>query len=221
MKNKKNLVTENNPISIVSEAYRILRTNLYYSNIDKKIKTILVTSPSGGEGKTVTAANLAVILAQANYKTVFVGADLRKPKEGSVFNLNNKIGLTKVISENLPYSDGVIKYEEVENLYIFQAGIIPPNPSDMIQSKTMTQIVEQIKQDFDYVIIDSPPINLVSDAITLAGMSDGVILVIAENETKKDAAKRAVKLLKTIGANVLGAVITKAKNKKQQKYYVK
>ena len=221
MNSNNGLITKNDPISAISEAYRILRTNLYYSSVDKKIKTILITSPNVGEGKTTTAANLAIILAQANNKTVLVGADLRKPKESSLFTLKNKIGLTKVISEKIPCSDAIIQYDEVENLYILQAGVIPPNPSDIVQSKAMSQIIEQLKEDYDYIVIDSPPINLVSDAITLAGIVDGVILVIAENETRKDAAKKAVKLLKNIGAKILGIVITKAKDKKQKGYYVK
>jgi succinoglycan biosynthesis transport protein ExoP len=216
-----NLFKKNDIKSASSEAYRILRANLYFTSTDKKIKTVLITSPDVGEGKTTTAANLAIVLAHAGNKTVFLGADLRRPKEVSLFELKSSLGLAQVISEKLPYDTAIFACEDVENLFIFPAGRIPPNPSEILQSKSMKDIIEQLRRDYDYIIIDAPPVNLVSDAVILAGLVDGVILVVAENETKKDIAKRSVKLLKKIGANILGVVITKVKNKKIQNYYQK
>lgn len=213
------LIVDLDPRTPAIEAFRMLRTNLQYTNVDKRVQTIVITSSDMGEGKTTTAANLAIALAQADKRTLFVGADLRKPRAYKIFDVDHSVGLTTLISRDLSYMDAIEKIESEDNLFIIPAGPIPPNPSELLQSKRMKELLDEFKAEFDYVIIDAPPINYVSDGSILAAISDGVILVVEARKTTKESARLAVKALEIVGAHILGCVLTKAKVSNSKYYY--
>ncbi len=207
-----NLITYTQPSSSAAETYRILRTNIQYTSVDKKVKTIVITSPEINDGKTVTASNLAISIANAGMKVLLIDADLRNPNIHNQFRLPNSIGLTNIIVENSNIEEALYKIEGIKNLVVLTSGTIPPNPAELLTSKKVKDLIHNFSQQFDMVIIDTPPIGLVTDSVILAGIVDGVLLVISAQKTKINSAHNAVKSLKTIGANVLGAVLTKVKS---------
>lgn len=206
----KNLIAKNDPKAAASEAFREIRTNLHYTSVDKEIKTIVVTSPSMGDGKTVTAVNLAVVLAKSGKNVIIIDADLRKPKVHHYFGIKNTEGLTNILADEKEVTKK--KYSSVEgisNLNIITSGPIPPNPAEILSSKKMQQFLEQLANAYDIIIIDSPPVGQVTDAAILSGICDGTILVIASNQTKIEMAVRAKKALDSVNANTIGAILTK------------
>ncbi|MFZ5986469.1 MAG: polysaccharide biosynthesis tyrosine autokinase [Bacillota bacterium] len=206
----KNLITKNDPKAPATEAFRELRTNLHYASIDKEIKTIVVTSPSMSDGKSVTAVNLAVTLARGGKKVLLMDADLRKPKVHLYFGIKNNEGLTNILTDT---KDSVkIKVSEksdIPNLYILTSGPTPPNPYEMLSSNKMQRLMEQLKGEYDVIIIDTPPVGQVTDAAILAGITDGTMLVVASSESRIDMAKRAKKALESVSAHIIGVVLTK------------
>lgn len=217
---QKNLITTNNPKAPASEAFRELRTNLQYSSIDKEIKVMVITSPSLGDGKTVTTANIAVALAQYGKKVLIIDADLRKPKVHHYFGIKNNDGLTNILTGEKDIRK--IKIEEksdISNLYIITSGPIPPNPTEILNSNKMRQMLEYFKEEYDVIIIDTPPVGQVTDAAILAGISDGVLLVVASGETRIEMAKRAKKALESVNANIIGTVLTKMDTRRSSYYY--
>ena len=215
----KNLITKNDPKAAATEAFRELRTNLHYINIDKEVKTIVLTSPSMGDGKSVTAANLAVTLARSGKKVLIVDADLRKPKVHHYFGVKNNIGLTNILT----YTRDNVKAKAIEktettNLDIITSGPVPPNPYEMLSSVKMQNFIEGVKEEYDIVIFDTPPVGQVTDAAILAGLADGTILVLASSNTRIDMAKRACKALEGVNANMVGAVLTKIDFRKSSYY---
>ncbi len=219
MKNNKSLITYSDPKSSAAEAYRMLRTNLHYLNIDKENRVIMVTSSNMAEGKTTTICNLAVTMAQSNKDVLLLECDLRKPRIHRVFNIDNSIGLTNVITENKTLDEVVKSSPEYSNLSIVTCGPIPPDPAEILQSISMRNFIEQIKSEFDIVLIDVPPVCSVADASILGGIVDGVIFVISSQETNVESAKTAVKTLEKVGANILGAVLVKVKLSRRGYYY--
>jgi len=206
----KNLIVHNNPKSASAEAFRELRTNLYYSSVDSEVKTIVVTSPTLGDGKTVTTVNLAITLARSGKKVLVIDADLRKPKVHHYFGVKNKEGLTNLLTDSK--EEVKIKTTErsdISNLYIITSGPIPPNPAEMLNSNRMKSLLEKVREEYDIVIIDTPPVGQVTDAAILAGITDGVILVLASGQTRIEMAKRAFKSLESVKARFIGAVLTK------------
>lgn len=206
----KNLITNNDPKAPATEAFRELRTNLHYTSIDKEIKTIVVTSPSMSDGKSVTAVNLAVTLARGGNKVLIMDADLRKPKVHLYFGIKNNEGLTNILTDT---KDSVkIKVSEksdIPNLYILTSGPTPPNPYEMLSSNKMQRLMEQLKGEYDVIIVDTPPVGQVTDAAILAGITDGTMLVVASSESRIDMAKRAKKALESVSAHIIGVVLTK------------
>lgn len=215
----KNLITINDPKAAATEAFRELRTNLHYINIDKEVKTMVVTSPSMGDGKSVTAANLAVILAKSGKRVLIVDADLRKPKVHHYFGVKNNIGLTSILTDTKEdIKAKAIEKTEISNLDIITSGPVPPNPYEMLSSNKMQSFVEKVKGEYDIVIFDTPPVGQVTDAAILAGLADGTILVLACAGTRIDMAKRACKALEGVNANMIGAVLTKIDFRKTSYY---
>lgn len=203
------LHTYNNPKSHIAEAYRILRTNIEFSNIDKNIKTILVTSAQQNEGKSTSISNLASTFASLeNKKVLIIDCDLRNPSVHKMFGVSNLIGLTDVLTGQKDI-DKCIEKTKVKNLDILKAGKIPPNPSEILQSKKMRNFMEVIKEYYDYIFIDSPPVGIVADASILAQYSDGTILLVAANEADIEAVKVAKERLEGVNANILGAILNK------------
>lgn len=214
------LYTYNNPKSHIAEAYRILRTNIEFSNIDKNIKTILVTSAQQNEGKSTAISNLASTFASLeNKKVLIIDCDLRNPSVHKMFNVSNISGLTDVLTGQKDI-EKCIEKTKVKNLDILKAGKIPPNPSEILQSKKMRNFMEVIKEYYDYIFIDSPPVGIVTDASILAQYADGTILLVAANEADIEAVKVAKERLEGVNANILGAILNKFEaNENSYGYY--
>lgn len=209
LKNKGDkLIAAAEPRSQNAEAYRMLRTNISFSSVDKPIRIILTTSASPGEGKSVTAANLAVTMAQAGYRTVVLDCDLRKPTQHKIFNVSNDVGLTNSL---LAHSNlqNFLRPTRVENLRILTSGPLPPNPAELLGSRSMTELLEIIARDSDMIVLDSPPMLAVTDAAVLARISDGVLLIVDSGKTKRESGLRAKEALEATGARLLGVVINR------------
>lgn len=198
----------NNPKSPTSEAYRTLRTNIQFSNVDKNIKTIVVTSSGPGEGKSTVVSNLAIAMTQVDKKVLLVDADIRIPRIYEIFGIFHSDGLTTVLSEKLDYREVIIS-TGIGNLDILTSGPIPPNPSELLGSNRMGEFLERVKEDYDMVLLDSPPVGVVTDAAVLSAKCDGVILVCAVGQSIINAAINAKKLLNNVNANILGVVMNK------------
>jgi len=194
--------------SHVSEAYKTIRTNIAFSNVDSDIKTILVTSAQPGEGKTTTISNLAVSFAGLDKKIIVIDCDLRKPTVHKQFNISNINGLTDALIGSKPFLQCIQK-SELNNLDILPAGTIPPNPSEILSSNNMKELVKKLKEYYDYVFIDSPPIGSVTDAAIISSYSDGVILVCGSNEVDKEIALVSKERLDNVNAKLLGVVLNK------------
>uniref|UniRef100_UPI00261F9CA4 CpsD/CapB family tyrosine-protein kinase n=1 Tax=Clostridium sp. TaxID=1506 RepID=UPI00261F9CA4 len=169
-------IVEKEPKSIEAESYRTLRTNIQYSSFDKEYKVIMVTSSEPGEGKSTTSGNLALCLAQGDKKVILIDCDLRKPSLHKKFKVSNLVGLSDVIVGKEDLISAINKYNN--NLLILTSGKVPPNPSEMLSSKAMTSLLEDLKTKFDYIVLDTPPIQAVTDSQILATKADGTILVV-------------------------------------------
>jgi len=215
-----NLITYISPTSIVSEAYRTLRTNLMYTSVDKKLKSIIIASPDTQEGKTVTACNLAISMANTENKVLLIDADLRKANIHNQFHIENRMGLTNVIMGESDLNEALHEFEDIPNLKILTSGTLPPNPAEILASNKLKDLIQHVSNDYDIVIIDTPPLCYVSDGIILAGMVDGVILTVSAKVTKISHAQAAVKSLRNVEANILGVIMTKVKRKAEEyRYY--
>lgn len=211
------LIVQKKPQSVAAEAYRTLRTNLQHTAVDKKIKTILITSPRPREGKTTVAANLALIMIQDNKKVLIVDCDFRKPSLYEKFNISNTKGLSDYLISGKDLNEIVVQYSD--NLYILTSGTVQPNPSEMLSSIKMKRFMEIVYDKFDYIIIDSPPINLVTDAQIISTMVDGVLLVISIEDSIKEECINAKELLLKVKANILGIVANKIPLDNNYRYY--
>ncbi|HDL19243.1 MAG TPA: polysaccharide biosynthesis tyrosine autokinase [Bacteroidetes bacterium] len=200
------LITHLKPKSPISEAYRSLRTQIQYSKADNPPRTILVSSPGPGEGKSTSVTNLAISVAQMGSKTILVDADLRRPVLHNLFSLKRETGLSNYLVGRASL-DEIIKTTGVENLDLITTGILPPNPSEVLASQRMEQLIQDLSQNYDYVFFDSPPLIAVTDALVLAPKVDGVILVLRSEITDQDAAIRAHELLENVKASLLGSLL--------------
>lgn len=214
------LIVDKEPKSPVSEAYRTIRTNIEFSSFDKVMKIILITSSGPQEGKSVTSSNLALAMAQSGKKTLLIDCDLRKPTIHKKFKISNRIGLSNLLADGLKLSETVFCFSSGMN--VLTSGTIPPNPSEMLSSKKMKVFLQEASKIYDRIVIDSPPVNAVTDAQILATIADGVVLVIGSGITEIDLAKRAKELLDKVKANIIGVVLNKAESssgKYGNKYY--
>jgi capsular exopolysaccharide synthesis family protein len=214
-KNKSLLITNTNPKSPISEAYRTLRTNITFSAVDREIKTILVTSSQSGEGKSTTAANLAVTYAQENKRVLLIDADLRKPSLHHFFLKSNHKGLTNVLVNQIQIEEA-IEETDIPNLSFISSGPVCPNPSDLLASIRMRALMEQFTTEYDVIILDSPPALALTDAQIIASLCDGVVLVINHGKVKRQIAKKALLNLEHVKARVLGVVINNKKNRDEE-----
>jgi len=215
----KYLIAYEDPKSPISESYRMIRTNLRYLNIDQEKKVIAITSANPSEGKTTTMCNLAITIAQTGKKVVLVDSDMRKPILHKVFNSSNDHGIVDILVDKINYKNIVRKVEGIQNLEVITSGDIPPNPSELLESNAMKNLIIELKNDYDFVLVDAPPVCSVTDAAILARIVDGVILVIASGKTKIDSAKLSKKLLEKVDANILGVVLSEADTRKLGGYY--
>ncbi|MFJ5713875.1 CpsD/CapB family tyrosine-protein kinase [Neobacillus sp. NPDC093127] len=221
LKNKEkrsvNLIAQYNPKSPITEQYRLIRNNLHFSSVDKEIKTIVVTSPEPADGKTTTAANLAIVLAQQGKQVLLVDADLRKPSVHYTFNVSNIDGLTSILTRVIDIETAITK-TYVPNLDLLTSGPVPPNPSELLGSKTMEQIIKELKEAYEYIVFDTPPLLVVTDAQIMASKSDGVVMVVASGKTKKDRGIKAKELLEKANSQLLGVVVNGVDSKKDSYY---
>ena len=203
------LITVRHPKSPISEAYRVIRTNLQFSSLDKPLRTLVVTSPNPKEGKSTTLANLGVVMAQAGKSVVLVDSDLRRPTLHKIFQVPNREGLTNALLQDTPVLNGQLQETGVENLRILTSGPLPPNPSELLGSKKMQRLLEQLKDQADLVLLDTPPALAVTDAAVLATQTDGVLVVTDAARTRRGAARQAVESLRKVGARLTGVAVNR------------
>lgn len=215
---KRRLLAHNSPKDPVAEQYRTIRTNIQFSDADQEIKSIVLTSTGPGEGKSTTASNLATVYAQQGLRTLLIDADLRKPTAHYTFRLENHIGLTNVLTKQSTLGQAV-QETEVPELFLLTSGPIPPNPAELLGSKNMTELLKEMKEEFDMIVFDTPPVLAVADAQILANQVDGSILVVSSGKTDKEAAIKAKELLLKANAKVLGAVLNNRKMEEGSDYY--
>lgn len=201
------LITQITPRDPISEAYRILRTNLSFSAVDGGLSSLLVTSASPGEGKSTTAANLAVVLSQTGQKVIILDADLRRPTQHKIFGVANNQGLTTAILDPQTPLSYHLQKTKVPGLQIMASGPIPPNPAELLNSQRMAHLLETLKEEADIVVFDTPPVLTVADAAILAPQVDGAVLVVEAGKVKRAALQQAVDRLIKANAVIFGAVV--------------
>ncbi|MFD1359112.1 CpsD/CapB family tyrosine-protein kinase [Fictibacillus halophilus] len=214
---QRSLIAHNNPKSPISEQYRTIRTNIQFASVDKEFKTLMVTSSGPGEGKSTTAANLAVVLAQQGKRVLLIDGDLRKPTVHYTFKVSNIYGVTNVLTRQMPLKDTVVK-TKIPDLDVLPSGPVPPNPSELINSKSMDNLIEEAQGFYDYILFDTPPVLAVTDGQLLSSKVDGVILVVSSGKTEVEAAVKARDLLLHAKAKVIGTVLN-AKDISNDNYY--
>ncbi len=214
---KYKLIAHTDPKSPISEAYRTLRTNIQFSSLDNPIKTIVITSAGPGEGKTTSAINLGITMAQSGLKVLLIDGDLRKPQMHKIFGSFSQLGLTNILVNDLDYREGTSP-THVAGLETLPVGIVPPNPSELLASNKMKQLLDEVSEDYDFVIIDTPPAAVVTDASILSAVADGTILVCASGQVPVDGVKRAKELLENVNANIIGVILNKIPTD-QRDYY--
>lgn len=218
-KGKQSELVAMDPKSPSSEAFKALRTSLLFSTIDQKLKAIVITSAGTGEGKSRTAANLAIALAQAGYKTLLIDADFRRPSLHRLFGQVRNVGITNLVIQDASVSDAIKQVDSVPNLWLATSGPMPPNPSELLGSGRMRELMSALSQQFSYLIIDSPPVNAVTDAPILAASANATILVVEQGRTTIPALKHAKEMLDRVGANTVGAVMNKVRASSPAYYY--
>ncbi|RQD74331.1 MAG: polysaccharide biosynthesis tyrosine autokinase [Candidatus Syntrophonatronum acetioxidans] len=205
--------------SPVAEAFRTLRTNIQFSSLDQDIKTILVTSPQPKDGKSTVVANLGVTKARSGGTVLLVDGDLRKPTLHKLFNISNLVGLTNYIIEEDLHLQEVVQTTFLENLFVMTSGAIPPNPAELLGTRRMKETLQELRDTFDTVIIDSPPVVAVSDSSIISSMSDATLLVLGHGDSNREAALKAKEQLELAQANFLGVVMNKVPLNGQGYYY--
>ena len=210
-------IVQKNPKSIAAEAYRSLKTNIQYSSFDKEYKTIVITSSNPGEGKSTTSGNLALTLAEGESRVLLVDCDMRKPSMHKNFRVTNTYGIADILLQRKKVMDVAHMYNK--NLSIITAGQVPPNPAEMLGSKAMSAFLEEMKEHFDYIILDTPPVQVVADAQILSTKVDGTIIVVRAGVTKKEDVNDTVNTLKKVNANIIGTVLHAVDNSRNKYYY--
>lgn len=216
------LITLNDPKSFVSESYQMLCTNLNYVDVDSNEKVLLFSSATMEEGKTTSAVNTAITLANDGKKVLLMECDLRKARVHKLFQVEQSPGLTDYLAEKSGVTDlkDYIKSDvEVENLDILTAGQLPPSPPKVLGSKSMEELIKKCRKAYDVIIIDSPPVLSITDAAILSKLCDGIIMVVAVGTTKKEELVAARKAFERVNGKILGVVMTKVKMKNKSSYY--
>ncbi|GEL07209.1 CpsD/CapB family tyrosine-protein kinase [Salisediminibacterium halotolerans] len=215
---QRSLITEFDQRSPVSEQFKTLRTNIQFSSIDRKLKTIMVTSSNPGEGKSTTVANLAVVMAQQHNRVLLVDTDLRKPTVHFTFQVPNHVGLSNVVTGQSTLDEAALE-TSIPRLDVLPSGPVPPNPSELLASKAFERFVKSVSDAYDYVIFDAPPVNAVTDPQIIASLTDGTVLVIRSGVTEIEDAQHAVANLKKVEAHLLGTVLNDRAVEKSNYYY--
>ena len=201
----------------VAEAYKTIRTNLLFSLASSGKKTIVVSSPLNNDGKSTVCGNLAIALAQTSAKVMIIDGDLRKPSLHRFFRTDNKKGLSNLLVGFDSVADSV-KRNVYKNLDLVTAGTLSPNPSELLVSKNMEIFLKKMEEYYDYILIDTAPVNVASDAVALCGHAAGILMVVKSKQTKIDDVRSAVSSVNSADANILGVVLNRASSK-SKKYY--
>lgn len=212
------LIAHSSPKSPITEQYRQIRSNLYFSSRNKEIKTIVVTSPEPSDGKTTTAANLAIVIAQQGKQVLLVDADLRKPSAHYAFNMDNIHGLTSVLMKKIGLNLA-ISNTHVPNLDILTSGPTEQYPSELLNSKSMETMMKELKDMYEFIIFDTPPVLAVTDSQILANICDGVVMVVAAGKTSKEGTAKAKYLLDKAKSQFLGVVVNEVDTINNGYYY--
>lgn len=208
--NMPNLITLSDPRSAAAEAYRTLRTNLMFTSVEKPLSTFSVTSPMPSDEKSLVLANLAVTFAQSGNKTILIDTDLRRPSQHTIWGVSADRGLTTMMIEDSAMSSPPLVQTAIPNLWILPAGTLPPVPADLLSSPRMNDVIGVLKARANYLLFDSSPVLVATDAALLAAKLDGVILVVRAGSTRRDHAARARQTLERVHVRILGAVMTNA-----------
>ena len=195
-----------------------MRTNIRVFSVDKPLRTLVVTSPDPSNGKTTLVANLGVVMAQAGSRVVLVDSDLRRSALHKLFDVTNREGLTSALLENEPVLDGWLRETEIENLQLLTSGPLPLNPSELLGSQKMRQLVEAMKAEADIIILDTPPNLVVTDASVLALEADGVLLLAEAGRTRRAALQQSVERLQQLGVRILGVVLNDVSSHRSRSY---
>lgn len=214
----RNLVVHEDPKSIVSEQFRTIRTNIKFSMPDDELKTIVVTSASIKEGKSTVSANIAGVFAQEGKKVLLIDGDMRKPTVHYTFTLQNVMGLSNLLTRQCTIQEA-IQETDIEGLSVITSGPIPPNPAELLASKQMGIVMGMLKEEFDLIIFDAPPVLSVTDAQILSNKCDATILIVNAGETQKNAIVKAKELLDLSKANIIGVIMNNINLKKKDYYY--
>lgn len=210
-------VTKRIPRSLSAEAYRSLRTSIKYSSVDKSLKTIAITSSVIAEGKSTIAVNLAYSLSQDGARVLIIDCDLRRPSVHYKFFISNGEGLTEFLVGDFDLKSVIKKVDD--SLYVITAGTIPPNPSEILGSKAMEKLLDEVAINFDYVILDTTPVLPVTDALLIAAKADATLIVVKAKKTKENMVKQAYEHLMEVRANVIGTVLNECDKSIDNKYY--
>jgi len=213
------LITSINTKSVVSEQFRTIRTNINFSMPDKDLKTILFTSASPGDGKSTAAANLAVVFAQEGKKVLLIDADMRKPTVHYTFHMTNTLGLSSLLTRQATLAE-VVKLSEI-GLDVITCGPIPPNPAELLASRMMDTMLEELKMQYDMIIFDAPPVLMVTDGQILSNKCDGTILVVSAGTSEKESVIKAKEALLSSKATIIGVILNnlELENENYYQYY--
>jgi capsular exopolysaccharide synthesis family protein len=203
--------------SPITEAYRKVAVNIQFANIDGNIKTIMVTSSVENEGKSTTVSNLATVMADLNKSILLIDFDLRKPSIHKQFSLSNRNGMTDLLLNKDNYKG--YTNSVYPGLDVITSGKVPSNPSEILNSNAVKELLKELASHYDYIFLDTPPMVLVSDPIIISTYSDAVILTVAYSETEKEIAKKSIDSLRQVNANIIGTILNKVPVTKQNKYY--
>jgi non-specific protein-tyrosine kinase len=204
------IITLESPGSLAAEAYRTLRTNIEFSGVDEQLQTLLVTSPVPVDDKSATVANLAVAMSDGDRPVILVDADLRRPMQHTIFNLSNEQGFTDLFRDDAAFNNPPLQAVPNTSLKVLTSGVLPPIPSQLLASKKMETVINQLAGMADMIIFDAPPIITVNDASLVASLVDGVLMVVRAGSTKRDYVKAAKDQLEKVNARLVGAVLTNA-----------
>ncbi|WP_370874609.1 CpsD/CapB family tyrosine-protein kinase [Guptibacillus hwajinpoensis] len=215
---ERSLLTHQNPKSPIAEQYRTIRTNIQFASVEEEVRTIMVTSSGPMEGKSTTIANLGVVLAQQGKSVLIVDADLRKPTVHYTFRTMNTRGITNILTRQAELVE-VTQETEVPNLNVLTSGPVPPNPSELLGSKGMDNLIEEALRHYDVILFDCPPILAVADSQIVANKVQGTVLVVSSGTTDKEAAVKAKERLESVESKLLGVVLNRKKMKDGSYYY--
>jgi capsular exopolysaccharide synthesis family protein len=214
----KELVAASEELSM-GESYRTLRTNILFSAIDRQLRTLSISSALPQEGKSRTAANLAVVLAAAGHSTVLIDCDFRRPSQHRLFGRLQNVGLADLMLGEASENEVITPVEQVQNLWLLSSGPTPPNPSELLASARMRDLLNRLTETFTYVVIDTPPVNLVADALVLGTYTDATLLVVEHGRSRYPAVRAAKESLERVGARLLGGVLNKVPSREGYGYY--